>query len=454
MKDLVANQRFFFNSHATKDIRYRIQQLACLENVLNTNIKLLDKAIYDDFKKSSFENYLTEIGLVLHDIKQAKKKLARWSSKQKVKTNFGNFPATSYTIPEPLGVTLIISSWNYPYQLSLAPIVAAIAAGNTIIVKPSEISPQTSNVMATILNEAFDPNFLKVIQGGVQQTTELLKQKFDKIFFTGSTTVGKIVYKAAAAHLTPVTLELGGKSPVFITKDANIKMAAKRIVWGKFLNAGQTCIAPDYIYIDAQVSDAFLKAAKIEIEKAGYSFKNNNYVQIINDRNFDRLTAMLDSTKIYHGGDSNREQRYIAPTILQDVCLDDPIMQQEVFGPILPVLTFTDLDTAVRNVQLLPKPLSCYVFTCSNQVKKKIIKEISFGGGAINDTIMHISNPNLPFGGVGSSGFGRYHGKAGFDAFSNFKSILDKPTWYESSLKYAPYTQKKLAIIKKLLKNQ
>lgn len=454
MKDLVANQRFFFNSHATKDIRYRIQQLACLENVLNTNIKLLDKAIYDDFKKSSFENYLTEIGLVLHDIKQAKKKLARWSSKQKVKTNFGNFPATSYTIPEPLGVTLIISSWNYPYQLSLAPIVAAIAAGNTIIVKPSEISPKTSNVMATILNEAFDPNFLKVIQGGVQETTELLKQKFDKIFFTGSTTVGKIVYKAAAEYLTPVTLELGGKSPVFITKDANIKMAAKRIVWGKFLNAGQTCIAPDYIYIDAQVSDAFLKAAKIEIKKAGYSFKNNNYVQIINECNFDRLTAMLDSTKIYHGGDSNREQRYIAPTILQDVCLDDPIMQQEVFGPILPVLTFTDLNTAVRNVQLLPKPLSCYVFTSSNQVKKKIIKEISFGGGAINDTIMHISNPNLPFGGVGSSGFGRYHGKAGFDAFSNFKSILDKPTWYESSLKYAPYTQKKLAIIKKLLKNQ
>ena len=228
MKELVAQQRQFFNSHTTKDISFRIKQLTSLEDVLNDNIELLDRAVFNDFKKSSFENYMTEIGIVLYDIKQAKKKLTRWSSKQRVKTNLGNFPAKSYIIPEPLGVTLIISSWNYPYQLSLAPIVAAIAAGNTIILKPSEISSQTSSVMASILNEAFDPNFLKVIQGGVQETTELLKQKFDKIFFTGSTTVGKIIYKAAAEHLTPVTLELGGKSPVIITKDANIKMVAKR----------------------------------------------------------------------------------------------------------------------------------------------------------------------------------------------------------------------------------
>jgi len=454
MKELVAQQRQFFNSHTTKDISFRIKQLTSLEDVLNDNIELLDRAIYNDFKKSSFENYMTEIGIVLYDIKQAKKKLTRWSSKQRVKTNLGNFPAKSYIIPEPLGVTLIISSWNYPYQLSLAPIVAAIAAGNTIILKPSEISSQTSSVMASILNEAFDPNFLKVIQGGVQETTELLKQKFDKIFFTGSTTVGKIIYKAAAEHLTPVTLELGGKSPVIITKDANIKMAAKRIVWGKFLNAGQTCIAPDYLYVDAQISETLLKALTKEIEKARYSFENDNYVQIINERNFDRLAALLDPSKIYYGGHTDKAQRYIAPTLLHTISFDDKIMQEEIFGPILPVLTFTDLNEAVKNVQLLPKPLSCYVFTSSEQVKNKIIKEISFGGGAINDTIMHISNPNLPFGGVGSSGFGSYHGHAGFNCFSNFKSILDKPTWYESSLKYAPYTQKKLAIIKKLLKNQ
>ncbi|MBT4472251.1 MAG: aldehyde dehydrogenase [Bacteroidetes bacterium] len=454
MKELVAQQRQFFNSHTTKDISFRIKQLTSLEDVLNDNIELLDRAIYNDFKKSSFENYMTEIGIVLYDIKQAKKKLTRWSSKQRVKTNLGNFPAKSYIIPEPLGVTLIISSWNYPYQLSLAPIVAAIAAGNTIILKPSEISSQTSGVMASILNEAFNPNFLKVIQGGVQETTELLKQKFDKIFFTGSTTVGKIIYKAAAEHLTPVTLELGGKSPVIITKDANIKMAAKRIVWGKFLNAGQTCIAPDYLYVDAQISETLLKALTKEIEKARYSFENDNYVQIINERNFDRLAALLDPSKIYYGGHTDKAQRYIAPTLLHDISFENPIMQEEIFGPILPVLTFTDLNEAVKNVQLLPKPLSCYVFTSSEQVKNKIIKEISFGGGAINDTIMHISNPNLPFGGVGSSGFGSYHGHAGFNCFSNFKSILDKPTWYESSLKYAPYTQKKLAIIKKLLKNQ
>ena len=454
MKELVAQQRQFFNSHTTKDISFRIKQLTSLEDVLNDNIELLDRAIYNDFKKSSYENYMTEIGIVLYDIKQAKKKLTRWSSKQRVKTNLGNFPAKSYIIPEPLGVTLIISSWNYPYQLSLAPIVAAIAAGNTIILKPSEISSQTSSLMASILNEAFDPNFLKVIQGGVQETTELLKQKFDKIFFTGSTTVGKIIYKAAAEHLTPVTLELGGKSPVIITKDANIKMAAKRIVWGKFLNAGQTCIAPDYLYVDAQISESLLKALTKEIEKARYSFENGNYVQIINERNFDRLATLLDPSKIYYGGHTDKAQRYIAPTLLRSISFDDKIMQEEIFGPILPVLTFTDLNEAVKNVQLLPKPLSCYVFTSSEQVKNKIIKEISFGGGAINDTIMHISNPNLPFGGVGSSGFGSYHGQAGFNCFSNFKSILDKPTWYESSLKYAPYTQKKLAIIKKLLKNQ
>ena len=266
MKELVAQQRQFFNSHTTKDISFRVKQLTSLEDVLNDNIELLDRAVFNDFKKSSYENYMTEIGIVLYDIKQAKKKLTRWSSKQRVKTNLGNFPAKSYIIPEPLGVTLIISSWNYPYQLSLAPIVAAIAAGNTIILKPSEISSQTSSLMASILNEAFDPNFLKVIQGGVQETTELLKQKFDKIFFTGSTTVGKIIYKAAAEHLTPVTLELGGKSPVIITKDANIKMAAKRIVWGKFLNAGQTCIAPDYLYVDAQISETLLKALTKEIE--------------------------------------------------------------------------------------------------------------------------------------------------------------------------------------------
>jgi len=454
MKELVAQQRQFFNSHTTKDISFRIKQLTSLEDVLNDNIELLDRAIYNDFKKSSFENYMTEIGIVLYDIKQAKKKLTRWSSKQRVKTNLGNFPAKSYIIPEPLGVTLIISSWNYPYQLSLAPIVAAIAAGNTIILKPSEISSQTSSLMTSILNEAFDPNFLKVIQGGVQETTELLKQKFDKIFFTGSTTVGKIIYKAAAEHLTPVTLGLGGKSPVIITKDANIKMAAKRIVWGKFLNAGQTCIAPDYLYVDAQISETLLKALTKEIEKARYSFENDNYVQIINERNFDRLAALLDPSKIYYGGHTDKAQRYIAPTLLRSISFDHKIMQEEIFGPILPVLTFTDLNEAVKNVQLLPKPLSCYVFTSNEQVKNKIIKEISFGGGAINDTIMHISNPNLPFGGVGSSGFGSYHGQAGFNCFSNLKSILDKPTWYESSLKYAPYTQKKLAIIKKLLKNQ
>lgn len=454
MKKLVAQQRHFFYSHRTKDLSFRINELKRLENILRNNIDLLDQAIYKDFKKSSFENYLTELGLVFQDIKQAKNQVHRWSRKQKTKTNFANFPAHSYILPEPLGVTLIISAWNYPYQLSLAPIVAAIAAGNTVILKPSEISSETSRVMATLLNEAFDPSFLKVVEGGIQETTELLEQKFDKIFFTGSTAVGKIIYKAAALHLTPVTLELGGKSPAFITKDANIKMAAKRIVWGKFLNAGQTCIAPDYLYVDAQISEEFLKAAKAEILKARYAFENDNYVQIINDRNFDRLLAIIDPTKVYFGGKADKANRFIEPTILTNVNFEDAVMQEEIFGPILPVLTFHDLDAAIKKVQVLPKALSCYVFTSSQKTKKKVLRYLSFGGGAVNDTIMHISNPHLPFGGVGNSGIGKYHGEAGFAAFSHYKGILDKPIWFEADLKYAPYTKSKLAILKQFFKFQ
>lgn len=454
MKEIILAQRNFFNSHATKDVSFRINELKRLEWVLKKNTPALEKAIYSDFKKSAYENYITEIGLVLHDIKEAKYNLQRWAKKKKVRTNFSNFPAKSYIQPEPLGVCLIISAWNYPYQLALAPVVAAIAAGNTVVLKPSEIPSETSKVLATLLNKAFDPKFLKVVVGGIPETTALLKQKFDKIFFTGSTVVGKIIYKAAAAHLTPVTLELGGKSPVFVAKDANIKMAAKRIIWGKFLNAGQTCIAPDYVYIDQQVQTKFLKACKAEILKADYAFENQNYVQIINERHFDRLNALIDDNKVYYGGEIDRPNRYMAPTILNNVTLEDAVMQEEVFGPILPILAFDNLDKAIEKVQLLPKPLSCYVFTSSRVTKKKVLNRISFGGGAVNDTVMHISNPHLPFGGVGASGIGKYHGEAGFAVFSNYKGILDKPTWFETPFKYAPYTQGKLAIIKQLFKFQ
>ncbi|MFT7072099.1 aldehyde dehydrogenase [Patiriisocius sp. Uisw_017] len=454
MESITSYQRSFFNTNATKDISFRINQLSRLEKVLNENMQDLEAAIYKDFRKSKFENYLTEFSLVFHDIKQAKRNLYRWSRKKKIPTNLTNFPAKCYSIPEPLGVCLVIGAWNYPYQLSLSPAIAAIAAGNTVVLKPSELPSETSAILTRLINDNFDASFFKVIQGGVAETTELLKQKFDKIFFTGSTKVGKIVYRAAAENLTPVTLELGGKSPTFITKGAHLKMAAKRIIWAKYLNAGQTCIAPDYILIDQTVSEEFLTYAKLEVEKVNYSFTNGNYLKIINNHNFDRLQRMIDSDKVYCGGENDRSQRYIAPTILKNVSFDDACMQEEIFGPILPVIVYRSLDDVISKVKAQPKPLSCYVFTNDAAVKKKILNEISFGGGAINEALMHITNPNLPFGGVGNSGIGSYHGEAGFRTFSHYKSILEKPTWLEFPIKYSPYSATKLKWLKRMLKFQ
>ncbi|MGJ8666207.1 MAG: aldehyde dehydrogenase [Patiriisocius sp.] len=452
MKQIISAQRKFFTTHQTKDISYRVSQLDKLSKTLKNNQDALDKAIYDDFKKSKFETYITEMALLFNDIEEAKKNLSHWARKQKVSTNITNFPASSYIIPEPLGVCLVIGAWNYPYQLSLAPLIAAIAAGNTVILKPSELPSRTSAIMAKLINDNFDPSFLKVIEGGVEETTELLKQKFDKIFFTGSTKVGKIVYKAAAEHLTPLTLEMGGKSPTFVTEDANLKMTVKRLVWAKFLNAGQTCIAPDYIMVDKNVENKFLELLIAEISEADYSFENGNYLQIINDANFERLSSMIIENKICYGGDTQKSKRYIQPTVLKDVTFEDAVMQEEIFGPILPVISYETLDEAIAKVNNLTRPLSCYVFTSSSKTKKKILKEISFGGGAINEAVMHITNPRLPFGGVGHSGMGNYHGKAGFDAFTHYKSILDKPTWLELPLKYGPYSKRKLAFLKWIMK--
>ena len=305
--------------------------------------------------------------------------------------------------------------------------------------------------MANLVAKYFKSEFFTVVEGGIPETTELLKQKFDKIFFTGSTKVGKIVYKAAAQNLTPVTLEMGGKSPTFVTEDANLKMTAKRMIWAKFLNAGQTCIAPDYVMVHESVQKEFLKLAKKEIIDANYAFHNDNYLQIINDDNFERLQKLLIQDKIYHGGKVDKAERYMEPTIMQDVSFEDAVMQEEIFGPILPVISYTDLDKAIDKVNELSKPLSCYVFTSSSKSRKKIERKISFGGGAVNDAVMHISNPKLPFGGVGNSGIGNYHGVAGFKAFTHYKSVLNKPTWFELPLKYAPYAKWKLKLLKRFM---
>jgi aldehyde dehydrogenase (NAD+) len=449
---IINSQKNFFDSDVTKDIAFRKKQLLVMKSLLKNHEKEFYNAIYLDFKKSEFEAAATELVLIYHEINTALNKLRAWSRRKRVSTNIFNFPARSFIIPEPLGVTLVIGAWNYPYQLSLAPAVSALAAGNTVILKPSEICPNTSAVMAKLINENFPSEYFHVIEGGADVTTELLKLKFDKIFFTGSTAVGKIIYEAAAKNLTPVTLELGGKSPAFILKDCNMEISVQRLVWAKFINAGQTCIAPDYIMVEESVETLFLETLKKQIEKYHSGKIDESYVQIINDKHMERLIGLLETSKIFLGGTYDRTLRYFSPTVMNKVSFDDAIMKEEIFGPILPVITFTNLDAAIARVKELDKPLSCYVFSKDDRSVNKVLNLLSFGGGAVNDALMHISNTNLPFGGVGKSGMGSYHAEAGFRAFSHYKSILHKSSWFETNIKYPPYTDWKKKIIRMFMR--
>ncbi len=450
--EFIEHQRIFFNSNQTKEISFRIEQLKKLNQLMvHYEAEMID-AIYQDFGKSEFDVYTAEFAILYSDISVALKNLKKWSKWKRVKTNLTNFPAKSYIVPEPFGVTLVIGAWNYPYQLSLAPVIASLAAGNTVILKPSELPENTSKVMAKMINDNFDPRILRVIEGGVEITTELLNNKFDKIFFTGSVPVGKIVYQAAAKNMTPVTLELGGKSPAIVTADCDLDVTIKRLVWAKFLNAGQTCIAPDYIFVDAKIENIFLAKLEAEIERSAFSIENGNYVRIINDRNVQRLSKLIDQSKIYFGGKINEKECIIEPTILTSCDFDCPSMQEEIFGPILPVLRYTSLDEAINAIKSKPKPLALYLFTNDRSVKTKVTRELSFGGGAINDAIMHITNHHLPFGGVGESGIGSYHGEAGFKTFSHYKSMLEKPLRFEPNLKYSPHSKTKLKWIKRLIR--
>lgn len=451
MKSVLEGQRKFFNTNQTKDIAFRKAQLKLLKEVFQKYETAMESAIYEDFKKSKFDTFTNEMGLLYLDINEALSKLNRWTKKKRVGSNLINFPSKNYIISEPLGTSLIIGAWNYPFQLSFAPVIAAIAAGNTVVLKPSEVPTKTSAVIAKMINENFNPGFFKVVEGGVPETTALLDLKWDKIFFTGSTKVGRIVYKAAAEHLTPVTLELGGKSPAIITEDANLTVALKRLMWAKFLNAGQTCIAPDYILIDEKIKTKFIEKAIAFIEEQQYSFERGNYVQIINERNIERLQKLMDQDKVVYGGKVDKANRYIQPTIMDEVNSNDAVMQEEIFGPILPIISYQTIDEAIQLVKDQPKPLACYILTKNRTIKQKLLQELTFGGGAVNEAIMHITNSNLPFGGVGDSGIGNYHGKAGFDTFSHQKSIMEKQTWFEPNFKFAPYTSKKLKWVKWLL---
>jgi aldehyde dehydrogenase (NAD+) len=449
--DILQQQKTFFNSHATKDLNFRKAQLQKLKKVVKSNEKLLYNAIYQDFGKSEFETFGTEISFVYKDIDYYLKNLKSFAKPKSVLTNIVNQMGSSKIVFEPLGNCLVIGAWNYPYQLTLTPVIAAIAAGNTCMIKPSELPENTMKAMAKLINENFDPQFLYVVEGGVEETTAILKLRFDKIFFTGSPRVGKIVYKAAAEHLTPVTLELGGKSPAFVTEKADLQIAARRIVWGKFINAGQTCVAPDYLYVAENIKAKFLKVLIEEIKKRNYTDNVDHYCKIINERNFDRLEKMIDREKVVFGGETNREKRYISPTVLDNVTWEDLVMQEEIFGPILPILTYKNLETAMQTLVEGEKPLSAYLFSNDSKEQELFTEKLSFGGGCINDTLMHLSNDRLPFGGVGNSGIGHYHGKFGFIAFSHQKAILKKSNYLEPELKYPPYSDAKLNILKKLL---
>lgn len=447
---VVDSQRAYFRTQQTKPLAFRIQQLKKFKALILENEKKLFKAISKDFSKSQYETQLTELFPLLSEIDHTLKHIKKWTAKRKVKTNLLNIPARSYIVPEPLGVSLVIGAWNVPYNLSLIPVVGSMAAGNTTILKPSELAPHTSRAMAEMINENFDPAYLRVEEGGIPETTAILKQRYDKVFFTGSPAVGKIVNKAAAEHMTNVTLELGGKSPAIFTKDANLKIGVKRMIWAKFVNSGQICISIDYVLVQKDRKEEFLKLAIKEIEKSNFSQENHNYVQIVNERNFDRLVNMIDPDKVYYGGQHDRELRTIQPTILTDVSLDDAVMQEEIFGPILPVIEYDTIEEAYEIIEKFEKPLAAYLFTESKKTKTEFLRRIPFGNGGINECMMQISNPDLPFGGVGNSGIGSYHGKFSIDCFSHQKAVLDKPTWIELNLKYYGYTAKKLNILRKI----
>jgi aldehyde dehydrogenase (NAD+) len=445
------SQKVFFNSHQTKDIAFRKETLKKLKSLLKDNERRLYDAIYKDFRKGRSDTFLTELNLIYNEIDFFLKNLDKLSKPKKVKTALSLQPGKSYIHYDPLGVTLVIGAWNYPYQLTLVPLISSIAAGNTCIVKPSELPENTMHLLAELINNNFPPNYLFVAAGGIPETTELLQLRFDKIFFTGSPKVGKIVYEAAARNLVPVVLELGGKSPAIVTQTADLKVAAKRLVWGKFLNGGQTCIAPDYLLVAESVKPKLLQLMKEKLEAINYSDGAEHYTSIINKRNFDRVSSLIDKHKIFYGGKTNEETLYIGPTILDNVSWEDAVMQEEIFGPVFPVISFSSYDDVLQKIIDGEKPLAAYLFTKSDEEKSKLLKLVSFGGGCINDTLMHITSDYLPFGGIGNSGIGNYHGEYGFLSFSHQKSVIEKTTWGEPDWKYPPYSDKKMKWLERVM---
>ena len=453
-KEMLAKQKTFFNSGITRSIQWRKSRLKALYvAIVNYQEELFD-ALKSDLNKSPTEAFSTEIGLVLEEISFALKHISKWSKPKSVPSALLNFPSRSKIYCEPYGVVLILSPWNYPIQLALMPLVGAIAAGNCAVIKPSEESPASSKLLAEIIKSCFEPEFVNVVLGDKTASESLLKEKFDYIFFTGSPTVGKIVMKAAAENLVPVTLELGGKSPCIVDETADIQVSARRIVWGKCINAGQTCVAPDYLLVHKSVKEKLLAAMEKEI-CAFYTDSpenNSDYPRIINKRHFLRLCEYFKDGKIICGARANQQTLQIAPTILDDVNIEVPVMQEEIFGPVLPVITFEKIDEVIKFVSDRPRPLALYFFSSDKKKQRRILKTLSFGGGCINDTILHLASPYMPFGGVGNSGMGSYHGKSSFETFSHKKSVLHKGFFADLRFRYPPYSGVVLKLLRKIMK--
>jgi len=450
--DILQTQRSFFASGSTKDVYFRIETLKKMERWIRHHDNEIMEALKIDLNKPPFEAYATEVGATLDELRFAIKHIRKWSRKKYVISNLKNFPSSGKIYPEPFGVTLIMSPWNYPFMLTIIPVIAAVGAGNCAIVKPSAYSLATSSLIAKMCAEVFDNGHILVVEGGRDENRALLDERYDLIFFTGSTTVGRTVMQEAAKNLTPVILELGGKSPCIVDKTANLKIAAKRIVWGKFVNAGQTCVAPDYILIHKSIKQKFIEEIKTAIctmygEKP---LESPDYSKIINEKHFNRLLALMKNENIIMGGNYNLSKLQIEPTLLDNVQWNAPVMNEEIFGPIMPLITYSNIEDVVQIINSRPKPLAGYLFTNDKKIERYFLRNVSFGGGAINETVTHLSVSGLPFGGVGDSGMGSYHGKAGFDAFTHYKSVLHKSKRMDIPLRYPPYTDFGLKLLKLL----
>ena len=441
IRQIVENQRTYFYTGATLPLSHRIEALKKIQSYILTHEAEIGKAIRKDLGKSDFESYMCETGLVLSEITYMLKHIRSFAKEKNVLTPLAQFHSRSFKKPSPYGVALIMSPWNYPFLLTIDPLIDALAAGNTVVLKPSAYSPYTSAVIQSMIEECFDTRYVAVITGGRAENTCLLNEHFDYIFFTGSQTVGKEVMRHASEHLTPVTLELGGKSPCIVDKSANIKLAAKRIVFGKYLNCGQTCVAPDYIYCHREVKDELLKQIQKQIRKQfGKSpLDNKNYGKIINEKHFNRIQNLIDPAKIICGGNARPETLQIEPTVMDQVTFEDAVMQEEIFGPVMPVLTFDSIEEVIRKVNSMAHPLALYIFAQEKAICEKVTSECGFGGGCINDVIIHLATSEMPFGGFGESGMGSYHGQKGFETFSHYKSIVDKKTWIDLPMRYQPY---------------